>query len=579
VCGCGDPSLFQWFLAWPAHALTSGHSLVFSRDLFYPHGVNLLANTSVLGLGVPLAPVTWLGGPVLTQNVALLLSIPFAVWTMDLLLRRLTTSIASRVVLSLLYGFSPYVIASLAISHLMTAWIGILPLIALGVYDLLGEDERRARRGAVLLVVAIVAQFFVSTELLLLAAIVTGIALVVAGISWLVSRRPADGPVLVVRRLAPPIVVSGVLLAVPAFYALAGPRSLKGNIWGPGFNPATGGTSLNDLFRPNVVRAGLTVVSGYGGGRLVQLQYLGWGLLGVAAIVAVWQWRDAIVRVAAVTSLACLVLALSPTSVSWAPWQWIGRLPVLQNVLQFRLAVFAMLGAIVVIARGVGSLERLGRAGVLAGAVALGFVAVPIAIPVAQSLPLRTVHVATPAWWHRASGPAVVLAYPYPGDVMQSALTWQARGSFAVSMLGGSGPQSTVSRAGADARATMILDDLSTLVEYLPVKGPARPLATPATAGPVRAMVRRDGVSVVVVPIRLHGKWIQTGAPSAGAAVFFEQVLGLSATIERGSWVFSVHGALPAPRFASTTAQIGCATSVALAPSTLTACLTAGTSR
>ena len=50
-----------------------------------PHGINLLANTSVLALGVPLAPVTWLGGPVLTQNVALLLAVPVAVVAMDLL--------------------------------------------------------------------------------------------------------------------------------------------------------------------------------------------------------------------------------------------------------------------------------------------------------------------------------------------------------------------------------------------------------------------------------------------------------------------------------------------------------------
>jgi hypothetical protein len=210
---------------------------------------------------------------------------------------------------------------------------------------------------------------------------------------------------------------------------------------------------------------------------------------------------------------------------------------------------------------------------------ALGVAAVPIVLPVAQSLPLRTVHVSVPPWWRHAQGPGVVLAYPYPGDVMQGALTWQATGSFRVSMLGGSGPQSTVSRAGADARATRILDDLSTLVEYLPTRGPARPLATPATAGPVRSMVRRDGVTVVVVPIRLRGKWIQTGAPSAGAAVFFEQVLGLPAVVERGSWVFSVRGPLPAPRFAGTAVQIACATSVALAPGTLTACLTAGSHR
>ena len=60
---------------------------------------------------------------------------------MDLFLRRVTTSLLARVVLSLLYGFSPYVLSSLAVSHLMTAWIGVLPLIALGTVDALDDDR------------------------------------------------------------------------------------------------------------------------------------------------------------------------------------------------------------------------------------------------------------------------------------------------------------------------------------------------------------------------------------------------------------------------------------------------------
>ena len=35
----------------------------------YPGGVDLLANTSVLALAVPLAPVTWLWGPVASMEI------------------------------------------------------------------------------------------------------------------------------------------------------------------------------------------------------------------------------------------------------------------------------------------------------------------------------------------------------------------------------------------------------------------------------------------------------------------------------------------------------------------------------
>ncbi len=576
ICACGDPSLFQWFLAWPAHALATGHSLVFSRDLFHPQGINLLANTSVLALGVPLAPVTWLGGPVLTQNVALLLAGPVAVLGMDLLLRRVTTSLLARGVLSLLYGFCPYVIASLAVSHLMTAWIGVLPFVALGAVDALGEDRGRARRGQVLLAAALVVQFFVSTELLLLGALVCVVVLFVLAVSALLARRVPEAARRTVRRLAPPLGVAVVLLAAPGAYALWGPRSLKGNIWGAGFNPDTGGSSFLDLVRPHLVAARLTSLSGYAGPPVVQLPLLGWGLLAVTAAIGVWRWRDAVSRVATLTVGACVVLALSPLYVSWAPWQWIGRLPLLQNVLQFRITVFALFAAIVVVARGVAALERHGRRGLALGAVVLGVVVVPVAIPVAQSLPLRTSHVGVPAWWRAVRGPGVVLAYPYPSTLLQGPLTWQAHGAFAVSMLGGSGPQGTISRAGDDAAATVVLNALS-CGSFGCAGGTSstapRPTATAPNAALIRSMVRRDGVTEVVVPVVVHGHYLAAGAPSAPAAVFFTQVLGQAPVLEDDAWVFAVRGPLADPHLVSAQLAAVCAGAGEARPSSLAPCV------
>ncbi|HUA94488.1 MAG TPA: hypothetical protein VMB82_03060, partial [Acidimicrobiales bacterium] len=57
ACGCGDTSLFLWFLEWPAYAIAHGHNLFYSSALFHPGGIDLLSNTSVLAIGVPLAPV------------------------------------------------------------------------------------------------------------------------------------------------------------------------------------------------------------------------------------------------------------------------------------------------------------------------------------------------------------------------------------------------------------------------------------------------------------------------------------------------------------------------------------------
>ena len=74
TCGCGDSSLFTWFLSWPAYAISHGLNPLYSTAMFHPTGVNLLANTGEVGIGVVLAPVTWIFGPVATLNVALTLS-------------------------------------------------------------------------------------------------------------------------------------------------------------------------------------------------------------------------------------------------------------------------------------------------------------------------------------------------------------------------------------------------------------------------------------------------------------------------------------------------------------------------
>ncbi len=58
LCGCGDPALFLWFFQWPATALAHGQNPFFSTALFHPHGINLLAQTSVTGLSIPMVPVT-----------------------------------------------------------------------------------------------------------------------------------------------------------------------------------------------------------------------------------------------------------------------------------------------------------------------------------------------------------------------------------------------------------------------------------------------------------------------------------------------------------------------------------------
>lgn len=66
----GDQILFEWMLAHAARVVSGRAHPLWSDALNAPDGVNLMANTSVLGLGVPLAPVTLLFGSQVAFGVA-----------------------------------------------------------------------------------------------------------------------------------------------------------------------------------------------------------------------------------------------------------------------------------------------------------------------------------------------------------------------------------------------------------------------------------------------------------------------------------------------------------------------------
>ncbi|MGH9080125.1 MAG: hypothetical protein ACRDYE_08660, partial [Acidimicrobiales bacterium] len=107
TCGCGDAARFIWFFEWPAYALTHGHSVLYSQWLFHPTGINLLNDTSVLALGVPLVPLTLAAGPVAAMNVALTLAPAASAFAMFALLRRWVAWVPAAFIGGLAYGFSP----------------------------------------------------------------------------------------------------------------------------------------------------------------------------------------------------------------------------------------------------------------------------------------------------------------------------------------------------------------------------------------------------------------------------------------------------------------------------------------
>ena len=295
LCGCGDPALFLWFFQWPATALAHGHNPFYSTALFDPGGINLLAQTSVTGLSLPLVPVTWIWGPVASLNVASTVTPALSAFFAFVVIRRWAPWTPAWFVGGLLFGFSPFVLTNLEFADLMTAALMLLPLILAVLDEILIRQRHSAVWSGVALGLLVFAQFFLSSEILALCAMLVVVCLIVLAVTAALFR-PDE-----LRRLAPHAAkamaiglgVGLVLLAWPVWFALEGPAHLSGLVWKNlaaigGVRPAN---FVSSVVYDRSARLYLSI-GGYEGTVLGSSAYLGWTFIGVLiAGVAVF-WRE-----------------------------------------------------------------------------------------------------------------------------------------------------------------------------------------------------------------------------------------------------------------------------------------------
>jgi hypothetical protein len=541
LCGCGDPALFLWFLQWPATALAHGHNPFFSTALFHPGGINLLAQTSVEAIGLPLAPVTWIWGPVATLNVASTLVPALTAFTAFVVVRRWAPWTPAAFVAGLLYGFSPFVLTSLEFAHLMTAALMLLPLILLVLDEILVRQRRNPVWMGVALGALVFAQFFLSSELLVIAAIV-----VLASLVALVAAALVSDPAALRRRaphattgLAVGLGVGAVLLAYPVWFALAGPAHLSGLVW-PHIS-IIGGYVPANYVSPHYVQGAnvYQILGGYSGPQLGSSGYLGWGLVAVlVAGLAVFR-RDRRLWFFGFVLVLCTLCGLGARRGQW--WEVahvFAHIPIVENVIVQRFMAFAFLAAAVMLAIVLDRVHALvpdWRG--LVGAVAVAAVAlVPIGVTFGERLPFAMSPVLVPRWYTEVA-PAlppgrVLLSYPAPFTGIQSAMAWQAVDAMHYSQAGGGGPQGVPSRAGVAKGGFKVLTAL-TLNYGLPP-----PTGTPAQYAAVRRALRAWKVDSVVVSTDPRAPLLQQGQDPVYAAAFMTGALGRIPRVEAGAWVW-----------------------------------------
>jgi hypothetical protein len=231
-----DHGVFLFMLSHGERVLFHGDNPFFSGRLNMPDGVNMMANTSILALSLPLAPVTHFFGP--GFSVALLITLGLAgtafawYWVLS---RHLVDSRAAAWVGGLWCGFSPTMISH-ANGHVNFVSQFVVPFIVLQVLRL--REPGRAVRGGIILGLLVTLQVFINEESLLFTALALGVFVVAyALMAW--GRAKRDAPHLL-KGLGVAGLVSGTLLVYPLWYQFFAP----GNYHGQPFEPDMYATDL-----------------------------------------------------------------------------------------------------------------------------------------------------------------------------------------------------------------------------------------------------------------------------------------------------------------------------------------------
>ncbi len=458
----GDQYANVWFLRWTPFALLHGLNPFFTTYANYPFGVNLVTNTSSPLLGLLGTPLTLAAGSIATFNVLSTLALAGSATAGYAVARRWTTWRPAAWVAGLLYGFSPYQIGQ-ASGHLNLTFVVFPPLILLALHEVVVGRGWPPRRAGVTLGLLVVAQFFVSSEILASTLVMGGVCLVTVVV---IGRNSlADHLHRAVVGLAWAAGVAGILLAYPVWYTVRGPGSIAGPIQ---LVPEAYRADVLGLVYPGafmwIAPVSLTRTSAAFANSIVENgSYLGITLVVTVVVSVLVLWRRSVpVRVAAVGGGVAWILSLGGALVVRTapgaaltgfplPERVFAHLPLLSNTIPVRYSLYVALFAAMVLALALDALHRQVAARARAdwlrtpagSALVPGVLAVLCLVPVVPAVPLvGFADPGIPAYFSSTSlrqvpVDSVALLYPFPSSATPQGELWQADADLRFKMPGG----------------------------------------------------------------------------------------------------------------------------------------------
>lgn len=450
-----DQNQWEWFFAVTADNVAHLRDPLFTDLQGFPEGVNLMANTVMPGLSAPLTPVTLLWGPAVSLSLCMTLGLAAtaAAWYW-LIVKRVVRRRWAAFTGASLAAFAPPMVSH-ANAHPNFVVLFMVPLIADRALRLAAGT--RVVRDGVVLGLMTAYQVFLGEEPLLLASL--GMLLFAAAYGAVrrdvarAARRPLLTGLLIAAAVCLPLV------AYPLYWQFAGPQSY-GSI-AHGDDAGNSPLSLIAFADRSLLAGGdRTTAGSLSLNPTEQNAFYGWPLAAVAAAVTVRLWRHALVKALAFTAVAAAVLSLGPRiplpgtgAVCPGPWALLGRLPLLESVIEGRLAMICAPALGILLALAV---DRA-AASPHPGSRYLGLLGVAVALLPLVPAPLRSAdRAAVPAfvadgtWRRHVHDGETLVPVPLPDSGDAEALHWQTSAHLAFRLPGGyfNGPR------GADRTGT-----------------------------------------------------------------------------------------------------------------------------
>ena len=430
-----DQAFFEWMLAHGARVLTDGVSPFFSDRLNYPDGVNMMANTSVLAISLPLTPVTLLFGPHVAFNVFLTLALAVTGISWYLVLsRKFVTSRTAAWVGAIFATFAPSMVSH-AGGHPNIVTQFLVPVLIWRTMEL--RTPGRAVRNGLILAGVVVWQAFINLEVLFMTAVGVGIF---CGVLAIARRRDSVERATFLKGLGVTAVVALAALAYPLYVQFFGPQAYHGlsefvRYFGADLGSFTG-------YARRSIAGDDATASRLAQNAAEENAFFGWGLVILFFGLAVWMRRN--LAVVTMAGIAVFFAAMSlgpqvylngkPTQVAGL-WAYLHSVPVLNSAVPTRWAMAIAPVIAIVLALGCQRAVDLGRRQPAARgplrvaiAIAVGMALVPLFPTPLLTRPMSPVpaFVTSGQWRTYIDEQHSLVALPLPNSAHPSALRWAA---------------------------------------------------------------------------------------------------------------------------------------------------------